>query len=199
MDVAYRSLSATDVDDLSGNDDVQVVNGPGGEIRYIVFNFDTQPYGAKTAEADAEKALAVRQAVADLVDREAISEQVYKGTYTPLYSYVPEGFAGATEALKGLYGDGDGGPDADKAAADTRGRRRRDAGRAEPAVQPRPLRRRHRATSTRWSRTSSRRAACSPSTSSRPSGCSTPRTARLTCTRPTSSAGSRTTPTPTTT
>jgi peptide/nickel transport system substrate-binding protein len=117
IDVAYRSLSATDVDDLSGNENVQVVDGPGGEIRYIVFNFNTQPYGATTPEADEAKALAVRQAIADLVDRDAISEQVYKGTYTPLYSYVPEGFAGATEALKGLYGDGEGGPDADKAAA----------------------------------------------------------------------------------
>ncbi len=117
VDVAHRSLSATDVDDLSGNDKVKVVDGPGGEIRYIVFNFNTQPYGATTADADAAKALAVRQAVADLVDRETISTQVYKGTYTPLYSYVPEGFTGATEALKDLYGDGDGGPDAAKAKA----------------------------------------------------------------------------------
>ncbi|GEP47483.1 peptide ABC transporter substrate-binding protein [Microbacterium saccharophilum] len=117
IDVAYRSLSATDVEDLKGRDSVKVVDGPGGEIRYIVFNFNTQPYGAGTSEADPAKALAVRQAVADLVDREAISEQVYKGTYTPLYSYVPEGFAGATDALKGLYGDGDGGPDAAKAKA----------------------------------------------------------------------------------
>jgi peptide/nickel transport system substrate-binding protein len=115
IDVAYRSLSATDVEDLSKNDKVQVVDGPGGEIRYIVFNFDTQPYGAKTAEADAAKALAVRQAVADLIDRDTLSTQVYKGTYTPLYSYVPAGFNGATEALKDLYGDGSGGPSADKA------------------------------------------------------------------------------------
>ncbi|WES63584.1 ABC transporter substrate-binding protein [Microbacter sp. GSS18] len=117
IDVAYRSLSATDVEDLSTNDAVQVIDGPGGEIRYIVFNFNTQPYGATTAEADEAKALAVRQAVADLIDRDALSEQVYKGTYTPLYSYVPEGFAGATESLRGLYGDGDGGPDAEAAAA----------------------------------------------------------------------------------
>ena len=117
IDVAYRSLSATDVADLSGDDNVTVHDGPGGEIRYIVFNFNTQPYGATTPEADPAKALAVRQALADLIDRDAISEQVYKGTYTPLYSYVPEGFAGATESLKGLYGDGDGGPDADKAKA----------------------------------------------------------------------------------
>ena len=117
IDVAFRSLSATDIEDLRGNDKVKVVDGPGGELRYIVFNFDTQPYGAKTAEADPAKALAVRQAVADLVDRDEIAKQVYKGTYTPVYSYVPAGLTGATESLKGLYGDGAGAPDADKAAA----------------------------------------------------------------------------------
>ncbi len=115
IDVAFRSLSATDIADLKTDDNVKVVDGPGGEIRYITFNFDTQPYGAKTAEADPAKALAVRQAVADLIDREPLSEQVYKGTYTPLYSYVPEGLTGATESLMNLYGDGSGGPDADKA------------------------------------------------------------------------------------
>jgi peptide/nickel transport system substrate-binding protein len=117
IDVAHRTLSATDIEDLRGNDNVQVVDGPGGEIRYIVFNFNTQPYGATTAEADPAKALAVRQAVADLIDRDAISEQVYKGTFTPLYSYVPAGLSGATESLLELYGDGSGGPDVDKAKA----------------------------------------------------------------------------------
>jgi peptide/nickel transport system substrate-binding protein len=117
IDVAFRSLSATDVEDLRGNDDVQVVDGPGGEIRYVVFNFDTQPFGATTPEADPAKALAVRQAVAHLVDRGEIADQVYKGTYTPLYSYVPEGLTGATESLMGLYGDGAGEPDAGKAEA----------------------------------------------------------------------------------
>ncbi|GGK86671.1 peptide ABC transporter substrate-binding protein [Salinibacterium xinjiangense] len=115
IDVAYRSLSATDVADLEGNDSVNVVVGPGGETRYIVFNFDTQPFGATTPEADAAKALAVRQAAAGLVDREELAEQVYKGTYLPLYSYVPAGLTGATEVLKDLYGK-DGGPDADAAA-----------------------------------------------------------------------------------
>ena len=114
IDVAYRSLSATDIADLQGNDKVKVVVGPGGEIRYIVFNFNTQPYGASTAEADPVKALAVRQAVADLVDRQEIADQVYKGTYLPLYSYVPAGLTGATEVFKDLYGK-DGGPDADAA------------------------------------------------------------------------------------
>jgi peptide/nickel transport system substrate-binding protein len=116
IDVAWRSLTATDIEDLRGDDDVQVVDGPGGEIRYITFNFNTQPYGATTPEADPAKAQAVRGAVADLIDREEIADQVYKGTYTPLYSFVPEGLTGANEALKGLYGDGEGGADADKAA-----------------------------------------------------------------------------------
>jgi peptide/nickel transport system substrate-binding protein len=117
IDVAYRSLSATDIDDLKKNDAVKIVDGPGGETRYIVFNFDTMPYGAKTSEADAAKALAVRQAAANLIDRDELSNDVYKGTYTPLYSFVPQGLTGATEPLKELYGDGNGGPDADKAKA----------------------------------------------------------------------------------
>jgi peptide/nickel transport system substrate-binding protein len=117
IDVALRSLSATDVEDLRGDETVKVLDGPGGEIRYITFNFDTQPFGATTAEADAAKALAVRTAMADLVDREEIASQVYKDTFTPLYSYVPAGLTGAVEPLKELYGDGEGGPDAEKAAA----------------------------------------------------------------------------------
>ncbi|GAB2521163.1 ABC transporter substrate-binding protein [Microbacterium petrolearium] len=116
VDVAYRSLSASDVADLSGDDSLTVHEGPGGEIRYIVFNFNTQPYGAATDEADPAMALAVRHAVASLIDREALSEDVYDGTYTPLYSYVPQGFAGAAEPLKELYGDGEGGPSAEAAA-----------------------------------------------------------------------------------
>ncbi|MEO9248996.1 ABC transporter substrate-binding protein [Citricoccus nitrophenolicus] len=116
IDVASRALTPTDVEDLSGNDDVVVHEGPGGELRYVVFNFDTMPFGAETEDADEDKALAVRQSMADLVDRDALSEQVYKGTYTPAYGYVPKEFEGATEPLKVKYGDGDGAPDADRAA-----------------------------------------------------------------------------------
>ncbi|MGY1635578.1 ABC transporter substrate-binding protein [Geodermatophilus sp. SYSU D00742] len=116
IDVAFRSLSATDIDDLRGNDEVEVVDGPGGEIRYIVFNFNTQPFGATTPEADPAKATAVRQAVAHLIDREELAEQVYRGTYTPLYSFVPEGLTGAATPLRELYGDGNGGADPAKAA-----------------------------------------------------------------------------------
>ncbi|MGA7206966.1 MAG: ABC transporter substrate-binding protein [Specibacter sp.] len=115
IDVAWRSMTATDIDSLKGDNKVQVDIGPGGELRYIVFNFNTMPFGAKTATPDAAKSLAVRQAAADLIDRNAIATQVYKGTYLPAFSWVPQGFTGAAEPMKASYGDGNGGPDADKA------------------------------------------------------------------------------------
>ena len=115
IDVAGRSLTATDAADLEKDSKVKVHKGPGGELRYIVFNFDTMPFGAKTADADAKKALAVRQAIANIVDREAIANQVYKGTYLPAYSVVPDGFNGAIQPLKEMYGDGNGKPSLDKA------------------------------------------------------------------------------------
>lgn len=115
IDVAWRSMTATDIDSLKSDKNVRVDIGPGGEIRYIVFNFDTMPFGAKTATPDAAKALAVRQAMADSIDRKAIADQVYKGTYLPLYSFVPQGFTGAIEPLKKDYGDGNGAPDVAKA------------------------------------------------------------------------------------
>jgi peptide/nickel transport system substrate-binding protein len=115
IDVAGRSLTATDAADLEKDSNVKVNVGPGGEMRYIVFNFDIMPFGAKTPEADPKKALAVRQAVANLVDRQAISDQVYKGTYLPMWSNVPSGFLGANESFKQAYGDGSGKPSPDKA------------------------------------------------------------------------------------
>lgn len=115
IDVAGRSLTATDVADLERDSNVKVHKGPGGELRYIVFNFDTMPFGAKTPESDPAKALAVRQAMAHIIDREAIATQVYKGTYLPAYSVVPDGFEGAVQPLKAMYGDGSGKPSLDKA------------------------------------------------------------------------------------
>jgi len=130
IDVAWRTLDATDIGDLRDQTDkVTVTDGPGGEMRYIVFNFNTMPYGASTPEADPAKALAVRVAAADLIDRQEISDQVYKGTHTPLYGFVVDGLTGAIPVLKDMYGDGNGGPDADKAAAALS-----DAGVATPVV-----------------------------------------------------------------
>jgi len=105
VDIAYRSLSPTDIDDLEGAESVTVEEGQGGEIRYLVTNFDLQ-------EGSDEQKLAVRQAVAQVIDRAAIAENVYNGTAEPLYSMVPAGLQFATEAFAERYGEA---PDVDAA------------------------------------------------------------------------------------
>ena len=108
IDVALRSLTPTDIASLKSASGVKVLTGSGGELRYIVFNFKTMPGGS-----DAQK-LAVRQAMAYSVDRQAIADKVFKGTYQPAYSMVPQGIADATEPFKDAYGSA---PDKAKAAA----------------------------------------------------------------------------------
>ncbi len=91
---------------------VKVVKGPGGEKRFLAFNFKILPYGTKSDEPNADKAKADRQAVANLIDREELATKVYKSTYTPMYSYIPDGLSGHEDTLKTAYGDGYGKPDA---------------------------------------------------------------------------------------
>jgi len=107
IDVAYRSLTPTDVESLKGVDGITVHTGPGGESRYIVFNLKTMP-----GKDDAQK-LAIRQAMASSIDRDALATQVYKGTMTPEWSAIPDGQLGATTPFKDLYGEK---PDKAKAA-----------------------------------------------------------------------------------
>jgi peptide/nickel transport system substrate-binding protein len=103
VDVAYRSLSPTDLEALKAESDkgVKVVDGAGTEIRYIVFNVKKKPVDN----------VAVRQAIAQVIDRQAIATNVYKDTVTPLYSTVPAALPGAKASFKDAYGD----PDPDKA------------------------------------------------------------------------------------
>ncbi|MGW5108269.1 ABC transporter substrate-binding protein [Nocardia sp. NPDC004123] len=98
IDVAWHTLTPTDLDSLKTSDKVTVHQSPGGDTRYIVFNLNTQPGGNPAQK------LAVRKAVAVAVDREALANSVFKGTWAPLYSPVPKGVPGGTEALKDIYG-----------------------------------------------------------------------------------------------
>lgn len=117
VDVAFRSLTPTDVEDLSKDSKLKVVKGPGGEERFIVFNMKIQPFGESQPDADPAKALAVRKAVANLIDREELATKVYKNTYTPMYSYIPDGLAGKVDTFKEKYGE-NGKPSVDKAKAE---------------------------------------------------------------------------------
>ena len=97
VNVAWRSLSPPDIADLEGNDNVTVATGQGSEIRYWVWKVDG-PVG---------KQAAIRQAAAQVFDRESIAENAYDGTVDPLNSIVPPGFAGQKDSFQETYG----GPD----------------------------------------------------------------------------------------
>jgi len=94
VDVAWRSLSPTDIASLKKDSNVTVATGKGSEIRYWVWKVDG-PVG---------KQLAIRQAAAQVIDRDAIAKDAYDNTVTPLYSIVPPGYGGANEAFKSQYG-----------------------------------------------------------------------------------------------
>jgi peptide/nickel transport system substrate-binding protein len=106
VNIAYRSLSPTDLNSLKNQSGIQIVSGNGIEIRYLVFNENLQP-GATAAQK-----LAIRQAVAYTVDRQAIASKVYDGTVEPLYSMVPQGLKYATKPFETTYGSS---PDVAKA------------------------------------------------------------------------------------
>ncbi|GAA3501459.1 ABC transporter substrate-binding protein [Streptomyces prasinosporus] len=103
--LTYRGLAAGDVVDLQGKtskeEEIQLVEGTGTDISYLVFN-PKDPWAGKKA---------VRRAVAQIVDRAAIAHKIYKDTVDPLYSMVPKGLTGHTTGFFDDYGD----PDVDKA------------------------------------------------------------------------------------
>lgn len=101
VDIAWRTLSPTDLQDLKDNSDAQVIEGGGSEFRYWVFQLANQSVKDK----------AVRQAVAQIIDRKSITENAYDGTTAPAYSIVPPGFGGQTDSFKEKYGE----PSVDKA------------------------------------------------------------------------------------
>jgi peptide/nickel transport system substrate-binding protein len=97
VDVAWRSLSPTDVADLKNNDAVTVATGEGSEIRYWVWQTSTP----------AAKQVPIRQAVAQVFDRDSIAQDAYDGTVDPLYSIVPPGYSGQKDSFQETYGEPD--------------------------------------------------------------------------------------------
>jgi peptide/nickel transport system substrate-binding protein len=98
IDVAYRELTPTQLEALAHSNGVKIVVGKGLEIRYIVFNLKIQP-GSNTAQK-----LAIRKAVAYLVNRASIAKYVYKATVKPLYSIIPNALEGHINSFQEVYG-----------------------------------------------------------------------------------------------
>ncbi|MGW6456793.1 ABC transporter substrate-binding protein [Streptomyces sp. NPDC055078] len=99
IDVTYRGLTSSEVVEfqkkLPENDHLRLVETVGADIRYLVFN----PKDSKAGK------LAVRQAIAQIIDRGTLITRVYQGTAEPLYSMVPKGIAGHTTEFFDRYGE----------------------------------------------------------------------------------------------
>ncbi|WP_327357309.1 ABC transporter substrate-binding protein [Streptomyces sp. NBC_01304] len=97
IDMMARTLETQQIKQLTADadDSIDLVEMPGLGIRYLGFETD----------APVVKNKAVRQAMAQLVDRGAIISQVYGAAAEPLYSLVPSTIAGHTNSFRNEYGE----------------------------------------------------------------------------------------------
>jgi len=92
VDMAFRHISPTDVLDLQNNPNLRVWWGSGAQIQYLCFQTKRAPFNDTR----------VRVAVAAALNRPDVTETVFLGLAKPLYSIIPPGMMGHTEAFKKL-------------------------------------------------------------------------------------------------
>ncbi|MGI5483691.1 ABC transporter substrate-binding protein [Streptomyces lavendofoliae] len=100
VDVAYRGLGAADIAEMQASGttserEMEVIEGSSAEVQHLVFNVDDPVVGK----------LGVRKAIAFLVNRDTLVNDVYRSTATPLYSIIPAGIVGHNTAFVNEYGD----------------------------------------------------------------------------------------------
>ena len=103
IDVMTRTMSPAQIQKLDAGSDknADLVDMPGLEIRYLAFNTD----------ATSVKSKAVRQAMAQLINRGELVSKVYGTQAEPLYSMVPATVTGHSNSFFNKYGN----PSVDKA------------------------------------------------------------------------------------
>ncbi|WLW56297.1 ABC transporter substrate-binding protein [Streptomyces sp. YU58] len=97
IDLMTRTMSPEQIDKL-GNEtggDIDLVELPGLEIRYLGFNTD----------APSVKSKAVREAMAQVVNRSELVAKVYGSQAEPLYSMVPASITGHSNSFFNQYGE----------------------------------------------------------------------------------------------
>ncbi|MCX5383424.1 ABC transporter substrate-binding protein [Streptomyces sp. NBC_00083] len=97
IDLMARAMSPGQIQQMqvSPDKDVNLVEMPGLEIRYLAFN----------TEDPAVKNKAVRQAMAQSIDRSSLVSKVYGQSAEPLYSLIPTSIAGHTNSFFNKYGE----------------------------------------------------------------------------------------------
>lgn len=124
VDIATGSFTAEQRSELLATSGLTTRVQPTNALRMLAFDFATMPFGTATEQADAGAARAVRQALADLVDRVALAE-VAPAEWSADYGFLPSalrigdlkaGTAPGEQGVLAAYGDSEGGPDAERAA-----------------------------------------------------------------------------------
>ncbi|MFD3622865.1 ABC transporter substrate-binding protein [Streptomyces sp. NPDC058676] len=97
IDVMTRTMSPEQINKLTNatDGDIDIVETAGLEIRYL--GFDTN--------APTVKSKAVRQAMAQLINRSELVSKVYGSQAEPLFSMVPASITGHSNAFFNKYGD----------------------------------------------------------------------------------------------
>jgi peptide/nickel transport system substrate-binding protein len=89
IDIAFRQLSATDINNLKTKAHLKVWEGTGAFIQYLVLQEKRPPFDNPI----------VRRAVAAAINRTAIVNTVFLGQVKKLYSMIPIGMFGHTDAF----------------------------------------------------------------------------------------------------
>ncbi|WAU80717.1 ABC transporter substrate-binding protein [Streptomyces sp. Qhu-G9] len=97
IDMMTRTISPAQIKKLQNDTetDVDLIEQPGLEIRYLGFNTDDPSVKTK----------AVRQAMAQVINRGELTSEVYGSGADPLYSMVPATVTGHANSFFNKYGD----------------------------------------------------------------------------------------------
>lgn len=117
LDVLTGRLGPQAIQSLAGDEGVDMARAASGRVRLLAFDVNHMPFGARTETPDAAKATAVRTAISEIIDREALADSLGANWVEPLYGYVADGIPGASDVFTAIHGDGEGAPDLARATA----------------------------------------------------------------------------------
>lgn len=92
IDIAFRQLGATDINTMKTNANLHVWEGTGAFIQYLVLQEKRAPFNN----------VKIRQAVAAAINRTTMVQTVFLGQAQKLYSLIPIGMFGHTDAFQSL-------------------------------------------------------------------------------------------------
>jgi len=94
IDIAYRQITAQQVQNFKTNPNVRVWQGIGAQIQYLCFQQNIFPFNITN----------VRRAITASLNMSHICDTVFLGTAEPLYSMIPVGMAYHEDSFK-IYGE----------------------------------------------------------------------------------------------